>query len=131
MTEKYASWLFKINALINRTLSLRAIVDPVRMTAPFGGVAPNYPFLVRLWAGLVFMIGCMFWETGCNIRGKRALIKYNWIAKSIVAISTKLGYFSGDVTVRLMALIMLTNGVWIPFMLYFDLAIRKEAKSHA
>ena len=46
MTEKYASWLFKINALINRTLSLRAIVDPVGMTAPFGGVAPNYPFLV-------------------------------------------------------------------------------------
>jgi hypothetical protein len=33
-----------------------------------------------------------------------ALIKYNWIAKSIVAISTTLGYFSGDVTVRLMAL---------------------------
>jgi hypothetical protein len=132
MTEKYASWLFKINALTNKTLSIRAIVDPVGMTAPFGGVASNYPFLVRLWAGLVFMCGCMFCrETGCNIRGKRALIKYNWIAKGFVALSTTLGYFSGDVTVRLVALIILTNWVWIPFILYFDLAIRKQAKSHA
>ena len=122
MTEKYVSWLFNINALINRTLSIRAIVDPVGMTAPFGGVAPNYPFLVRLWAGLVFMFGRMFRETGCNIRGKRALIMYNRIAKSIAAISTTLGYFSGHVTVR---------RVWIPFILYFDLAIRKQAKSHA
>ena len=31
MTEKYASWLFKINALINWTLSIRAIVDPLGM----------------------------------------------------------------------------------------------------
>jgi hypothetical protein len=34
MTEKYASWLFKINALISWTWSIRAIVAPVGMTAP-------------------------------------------------------------------------------------------------
>jgi len=131
MTEKYASWLSKINALINRTLSIRAIVDPVGMTAPFGGVASNYPSSFAFRPGSFSCAVACFVETGCNIRGKRALIKYNWIAKSIVAISTTLGYFSGDVTVRLMALIILTNWVWIPFILYFDLAIRKPAKSHA
>lgn len=76
------------------------------------------------------MFGCMFWETGCNLRAKRVLIKYNWIAQSIVAISTTLGCFSGDVTVRLMALSRLTNWVWIPSMLYFDLAIRTQNPRH-
>jgi hypothetical protein len=123
--EKYASWLFKINALINWTLSTRAILDPLGMTALFGGVTPNYPFLVRLWAGLVFMFGCMFWETGRDIRAKHVLMKYNWIEKGIVAISATLGYFSGNVPARFMILIMLTNWAWIPFILYFDLAVRR------
>src|SRR5450432_3654149 len=90
--EKYASWLLKINAIINWTLSIRAIIDPLAMTALFGGVAPNYPFLVRLWAGLVFMFGCMFWETSRDVRAKHALMKYNWIEKSVVATSVTLGF---------------------------------------
>ena len=53
--DQRITWLFRLNALLNVALAIRGIIDPAGMTAMFGGPVPNYPFLVRLWLGLVFM----------------------------------------------------------------------------
>ncbi len=122
--ERKITWLFGVNAVINWTLSIRGIVDPVGMAAIFGAAPPNYPFVVRLWQGFVFMFGCMFWEVSRHPRRKAALIKYNWIEKTITALAITGGYAVGEVPTRLMVLIVLTNWAWIPFILYYDVTLR-------
>lgn len=127
--EQQIRWLFRVNAIINWVVAARGILDPASMAATFGGPAPNYPFLVRLWLGLVFMFGCMFWEVSRDVRSKSALIKYNWIEKTITAMAVTLGYVAGDVPGRLMLLIVLTNWLWIPWILYCDVALRRSMAS--
>ena len=127
-TERNVSLLFATNAVINWCVSIPGIVDPVRTAVAFGGVAPTYPSVIRLWQGFVFMFGCLFWEASRDVRGKRALLKYNWIEKSITAVAITAGYFAGDVPPRLMFLIVLTNWLWIPFIFWGDLAVRRLAR---
>jgi hypothetical protein len=129
--DQRISWLFRLNALLNVALSIRGIIDPVGMTAMFGGPVPNYPFLVRLWMGLVFMFGLMFWETSRDVRKKVFLIKYNWIEKTITASAVTLGYVAGDVPGSLMMLIVFTNWLWIPFILYADIRLRRDMQARA
>jgi len=129
--ERNVSLLFRINAIINWVLSARGIIDPVGAALSFGAAVPNYPSVVRLWQGFVFMFGCMFWEVSRDVRGKAALIKYNWIEKSITASAITLGYWAGDIPIRLMVLIIFTNWLWIPFIVWADVAIRRRLKSAA
>ena len=121
--ERKISLLFAVNAFINWSVSIRGIIDPVGMTLAFGGPPPEYPFIVRLWTGFVFMVGCMFWETSRDVRRKAVLIKYNWIEKTITALAVTLGYSIGSAPGRLMILIVLTNWLWIPFILYYDVKL--------
>ena len=62
------------------------------------------------------MFGCMFWEVSRDVGGKAALIKYNWIEKTITATTITIGYGIGDIPKRLMLLIIFTNWLWIPFI---------------
>jgi len=89
----------------------------------------NYPFLVRIWTGMVFMFGCMFWEISSDLVGKKVLIKYAWIEKSITSISVTLGYFTGNVPTSLFVLILFTDYVWIPLFVYYDYTTRREANA--
>lgn len=127
--ERKVSLLFAVNAVINWVISLRGIIDPLGAASMFGGVAPNYPSVVRLWQGFVFMFGCLFWEASRDVRGKVALLKYNWIEKTITATAITIGYFGGDIPGRLMLLIILTNWLWIPFILWGDLAVRRLVRT--
>jgi hypothetical protein len=129
--DQQIKWLFRLNAVINVVLSLRGILDPAGMAALFGGPIPNYPFLIRLWSGLVFMFGIMFWETSRDVRKKAVLIKYNWIEKLITASAVTLGFVAGDVPARLMVLIVFTNWLWIPFILYYNIRLSRDMKAHA
>ncbi|HET9315722.1 MAG TPA: hypothetical protein VFQ51_09035, partial [Vicinamibacteria bacterium] len=122
--ERQVSWLFAANAVINWTLSVRGIVDPAGMATAFGGPVPNYPFMLRLWSAFVFMFGCMFWEASRRPREKAALLKYNWIEKTLTALAVTAGYVMGEAPFRLMLLIVLTNWLWIPFILWADLRMR-------
>ena len=124
-----AKWLFLSNAIINWAVSISGIINPVRAALAFGGVEPNYPSVIRLWQCFVFMFGCLFWEVSRNVTGKAALMKYNWIEKSITAIVITLGYWMGDIPARLMILIIFTNWLWIPFIIWADLAVRKEIRA--
>src|SRR5215471_6510143 len=127
--DQRITWVFRACAAINLVLSVRGIIDPNGMAATFGGPAPNYPFLIRLWSGLVLMFGVMFWETSRDVRGKAVLIKYNWIEKTITAAAVTLGYAAGGVPVRLMLLIVFTNWLWIPVILSCDLRLRRDLRS--
>jgi hypothetical protein len=127
-TERNVSLMFAANAIINWMVSLPGILNPAFTAAAFGGAAPNYPSVVRLWQGLVFMFGCLFWEASRDVRSKAALLKYNWIEKTITATAITLGYLAGDVPARLMFLIILTNWLWIPFILWGDIAVRRIAR---
>jgi hypothetical protein len=118
--ERDVRWLFGANAVINWVVSVRGIVDPVGMAEAFGGAAPNYPFLVRLWSAFVFMFGCMFLEVARDPRGKAALAKYNWIEKTLTALAVTVGWMAGEAPARLMALIVLTNWLWIPAIVWAD-----------
>lgn len=120
--EDKGRWLFGVNAIINWVTSIRGIVDPVGMAAAFGGAAPNYPFILRLWTGFVFMFGCMSWEVSRRPVTKHSLAKYNWIEKTITATAVTIGYFVGQAPRRLMLLIVLTNWLWIPLILAYDIA---------
>lgn len=44
-----------------------------------------------------------------DVEGKAALIKCNWIVKTITATAITLGYLLGDIPQRLMILIIFTN----------------------
>lgn len=121
--ERQAQWLCRITAVINWTVSIPAIVNPAGVATFYGGHL-NYLFLLRLINGWVFMFGCMFWETGRDVRGKVALFKYNWIEKSVVACAVTLGYLTGDTPPRVMLSVLLTNWLWIPVIFYYDFAVR-------
>jgi hypothetical protein len=97
--------------------------------AAFGGAEPNYPSVIRLWQGFVFMFGCMFWEVSRDVQGKAALIKYNWIEKTITATVITLGCVLGDIPQRLMILIVFTNWLWIPFIIWADVAVRRANRT--
>ncbi len=127
--ERRVGLLFAVNAVINWTVSLPGIIDPVGATLAFGGGVPSHPSVVRLWQGFVFMFGCMFWEASRDVRGKVALLKYNWIEKTITAVAITMGYFAGDIPARLMGLIVVTNWLWIPFIIWGDFAVRKSLRS--
>lgn len=127
--DRQVVWVFRTSAVINVALSARGIIDPNDLAASFGGPAPDYPFLVRLWSGLILMFGFMFWETSRDVRGRAALIKYNWIEKTITATVVTIGYISGDVPARLMLLIVITNWLFIPVILSLDLRLRRDLRA--
>jgi hypothetical protein len=120
--------LFAVNAIINWTVSLPGIINPMLAAAMFGAAPPNQPSIVRLWQSFVFMFGCMFWEASRDIRGRVHLLKYNWIEKTITATAITLGYVLGDIPLKLMLLIIVTNWLWIPFILWGDLAVRRAIR---
>ena len=126
--EDKGRWLFGVNAVINWVVSIRGIIDPIGMALAFGGAAPNYPFMLRLWSAFVFMFGCMFWEVSSHPVTKHSLAKYNWIEKTITASAVTLGYFAGQAPPRLMILIVLTNWLWIPLILAFDIVHGRALK---
>lgn len=126
--EDKGRWLFGVNAVINWIVSVRGIVDPVGMAIAFGGATPNYPFMLRLWSAFVFMFGCMFWEVSRHPVTKHSLAKYNWIEKTITASAVTLGYFAGQAPPRLMILIVLTNWLWIPLILAYDIVQGRALK---
>jgi len=129
LTYRNVRWLFLANALINWVVSLPGLLNPEAAVAAFGGVEPNYPTVIRLWQGFVFMFGCMFWEVSRNVRDKAPLIKYNWIEKTITAAAITLGYVLGDIPQRLMVLIIFTNWLWIPFIVWADVAVRRVGRN--
>jgi hypothetical protein len=123
-----ARWLFGSNAVINWAISIPGILDPTGYAQRFGAEPRDMAFLVRLWLGLIFMFGLLFWEVSRDPVRKQALAKYNWIEKTITATAITLGFAAGQVPLLLMLTVVATNWLWIPFILWNDIALRRTAK---
>jgi hypothetical protein len=127
MNEK-GPLIFRLGAISNWLVAIGGIISPTLVAKTFAVVPANYPFLVRIWTGMVFMFGAMFWEISRDMFGKRHLIKYAWIEKCITATSVTIGYFAGYVPGLLFMLILFTDYLWIPPFMYYDFAMQRRAE---
>ncbi len=118
--------IFRVGAVVNWLVTIGAIINPDSMAATFGVPPANYPFLMRIWSGMAFMFGCMFWEIARDMDGKRALIKYAWIEKSVTAISVTLGFIGGSAPALIFVLVVFTDWIWIPLFAYYDVQVRRR-----
>jgi len=119
--------VFRLGAISNWLVTVGGIIAPVEyghLTAPTMA-PPNYPFLLRLWSGMAFMFGCMFWEISRDPIGKRALIKYSWIEKCVTGTSVTIAFFTGNVPLMFFLSICYTDWFWVPLFAYYDWRVRK------
>jgi hypothetical protein len=120
--------VFRIGAIVNWLVAIGGFIDPTWIAQTAGIPPANYPFLVRIWTGMVIMFGAMFWEISSDMDSKRHLIKYAWIEKSITALSVTIGYLSGRAPGEIIILIIFTDYVWIPVFLYYDWLVSSRAR---
>jgi hypothetical protein len=120
--------VFRIGAIVNWLVAIGGFVDPTWIAQTAGIPPANYPFLVRIWTGMVIMFGAMFWEISSDMDRKRHLIKYAWIEKSITSLSVTIGYLSGSAPGEILILIVFTDYVWIPVFLYYDRLVAARAR---
>jgi hypothetical protein len=123
---RIGTWIFRLGAISNWVVAIGGIIYPTGLAQQFGIAPANYPFLVRIWSGMVFMFGAMFWEISRDMAGKRHLIKYAWIEKCVTAASVTIGYFGGTAPGIMFGLILFTDYLWIPLFLYYDLMMRRS-----
>jgi hypothetical protein len=128
---RWTCWLFGSNAAINLAVSLRGLVDPAGYAHSFGVDAGDLAWLVRLWMGLVLMFGALFLLVALDPVRQAALAKVNWVEKTVTASCVTLGFALGDVPTRLMLLVVATNWVWIPFLLWNDVALQRRLRPRA
>lgn len=121
--------VFRIAAVVNWAATIGGIIDPTSLARNFGIPPANYPFLVRIWSGMAFMFGCMFWEIARDLHGKRTLIKYGWIEKCITALSVSWAFVTHTCPEVLFVLIVFTDWIWIPIFLYYDVEARRPPPS--
>jgi hypothetical protein len=126
--DKWGKWIFRLGAISNWLVAVGGIINPTMVAEAVNITPSNNPFLVRIWTGMVFMFGAMFWEISRDMRGKRHLIKYAWIEKCVTSVSVTLGYLSGNVPAVMFVLILFTDYLWIPLFIYYDLKMRRLSK---
>jgi hypothetical protein len=137
--------VFRLGALVNWAVTAPAIAAPAH-AACLLGLAPideRLLFLLRIWAGMAFLWGCMFWEISRDLRARKHMIKYTWIEKSITAISVThalRNYCAAGALIqcirseyaRCFLLVVFTDWLWIPLFLYYDAITRgNDTPEHA
>lgn len=125
--DKWGKWIFRLGAVSNWLVAVGGIISPTMVAEAVHITPPNYPFLVRIWTGMVFMFGAMFWEISRDMSARRHLIKYAWIEKCVTAASVTIGYLGGNVPGSMFVLILFTDYLWIPLFFYYDLKMRRAA----
>ena len=64
-------------------------------------------------------------STGADPSGRRRLIKYAWIEKSITAFSVTWAFTTGGAMSHLcFYMVLFTDYLWIPLFLYWDVRLR-------
>jgi hypothetical protein len=122
--------VFRIGAIVNWLVAIGGFVDPTGLALLVGIPPANYAFLVRIWTGMVIMFGAMFWEISSDMEGKRYLIKYAWIEKSVTALSVTIGYLFERAPGKILILIVFTDYIWIPTFLHFDRLLRRRHRDN-
>jgi hypothetical protein len=123
------SWiptLFYAGAVLNWVVTVGTVFDPKRSSILFGLEAPNYPFVLRAWAGMAFLFGFMFFEIARDPLRKRVMIRYAWLEKLVSALSVTIGFFWGNAPASLFLMICLADWVWIPPFIHAGRVLREQ-----
>ncbi len=62
--------------------------------------------------------------------GRYPMVKYSWLEKMVTSGAVIVAYRRHEVPSRLMVSIVVTDIVWIPIFLVFQLRLRSVAKEH-
>ena len=90
--------------------ALRTIRDPRKLDAFFAQPSHTWLVLTDMNTPRLESFGRWFWETSRDLRSKAALIKYNWIEKSITAAAITSGFlWIGDVPAGGVLMVVFTN----------------------
>ena len=121
--------IFKLGAISNWLVTIPAILFP-DFTATILGldIGGSGAFLMRIWAGMAFLWGWMFWEISRNLRDHRRMIKYSWLEKTVTATSVTIGFFQGSVGWLCFGMVLYTDYLWIPLFIYYDIRTRDGAR---
>ena len=122
--ERKVSWLFRACAVINWTVSVRGIIDPVGYLSFFGG--PAFRVRVHLPSLGGFRVHVRMHvlgdESRCPKQGRARQVQLD--REDDHGARGDGRYLLGEVPTRLMMLIVLTNWIWIPFLFHYDMRLR-------
>ena len=107
------SLVFKAGAISNFLAALPAFVAYDWLVETMVPVAPNYPFLVWIWACMGIVWGIFFWELSLDLLGKRDWIKYAYMEKGTVAACVAFAVAKGDAPLPLLLFSLVTDVLWI------------------
>lgn len=119
---------YRMAALSNVAVTVPAFVAYDRAVALLADEKPNYPFLVRIWAGMAFLWGVMFWEISRHPVDRYPMLKYSWLEKMVTSGAVTLAWRSRAVPDRFMASIVVSDVVWIPLFWVLQLRMRRAMR---
>jgi hypothetical protein len=125
------SQLYRTAAISNAVVTLPAFISYQRYVSTFAtGREPNYPFLVRIWAGMALLWGVSFWDISKDPIKHRDLIKYSYLEKLVTSAAVLNAYRPDrdgrrEVPRRLVGLVLVTDAMWIPMFVWAQLKIKK------
>jgi hypothetical protein len=121
VAKSWGGAVFKAGAISNWIVALPAIIDPGGAAEMLGLDGMHYFYLMRIWAGMAFLWGVMFWEISRSLDAHKPMIKYAWLEKCVTTVCVALGYAYGRVEGPLLGLMILyTDVFWIVLFLYYD-----------
>ena len=111
---RLVSLVFKAGAISNWLAAAPAFFAYDKMVDMMGmSEAPNYPFLVSIWAWMGVIWGVVCWEIGRDPVGKRWMIKYIYLEKGAVALTVFTAYARGEVPLSVPLFSLTTDVLWI------------------
>ena len=130
---RIGKFIFRVGALSNFLVTIPAFVAYNAYVGALMPAKPNFPFLVWIWAGMAFLWGVMFWEISGDLLGRRRLIKYSYLEKSITSTSVTVALLTGNVSLVSYLGIIYTDIIWIPMFIAIHVAVarRQQAGSPA
>ena len=119
--KSWGAAVFRAGAISNWLVTLPAILAPEQSAEMLGLDHMKYFYLLRIWSGMAFLWGVMFWEIARDLDSHKAMIKYSWIEKSVTTASVAIAYFGyEEVGLRVLIMILFTDVIWIFLFFYYD-----------
>ncbi len=125
---KRVSRIYRAGAISNFLVTVPAFIAYDRYVRTFTTEPPRYPFLVRIWSGMAFLWGVMFWEIAEDPASKYPMMKYSYLEKAITSTSVATAYAAGNVPRRFLVGIAFTDIAWIPVFAWAQYTVAKARR---